>query len=195
MEKKKKTQTGNKTIYEEDISYSEFFNIYKVTSYEDKTWSCTCPYWVIYEEECAHIKHYKEYGFDSAFITDNADCYRRFEDFDLIEMGERGYKFKDFIEDFPRWGIEFILQWNLEKGYSKCSIARSLEITEYKLNKLFNLLKEYREQEKEKLNNQIISIIQENRVEDFVMGSSNLKTLPETIGNYTNVKSINLTSN
>ncbi len=30
MEKKKKTQTGNKTIYEEDISYSEFFDIYKV---------------------------------------------------------------------------------------------------------------------------------------------------------------------
>ncbi len=195
MEKKKKSQLVNKTIYEEDISYSEFLDIYKVISHEDKTWSCTCPYWITNKEDCLHIKHYKEHHFDPAFITDNADCYRWYRDIDLIKMGEKGYKFKNMIEDYPRWIIEFILNHNLEVGYSKRRIAGSLEVSEYKLNILIKLLKEYREQEKGRLNNQINSIIQENQVENFVMMASNLKSLPESIGNYTNVRSINLTSN
>jgi len=195
MEKKKKDQLANKKIYEEDISYSESLDIYKIISYEDKTWSCTCPYWTTYKKECLHIKHYKEYHFDPAFITDNADCYRRFDDYDLVKMGKSGYKFKNFIDDFPRWGIEYILHWNLKHGYSKRSIAESLKISEYKLNKLFKLLNEYREQEQLKLHNYITLFVQDNRVTDFSMRSSNLKSLPESIGNYTNVKSIDFTSN
>ena len=195
MDQIKKSQVFNKTIYQEDISYSELFDIYLVTLYEDKSWSCTCPYWISHKEDCLHIKQYKEYNFDPAFITDNADCYRRIDDYDLIKMGKKGYKFKDFIDNIPRWGIEYILQWNLKEGYSKRKVAESLKINEYKLNKLIRLLKEYREQEQEKLNNYITSFVHENQVENFVMRSSNLKYLPESIGNYTNVKSIDLTSN
>ena len=195
MDQIKKSQIVNKTIYQEDIFYSEFFDIYLVTLYEDKSWSCTCPYWISHKEACLHIKEYKEHNFDPAFITDNADCYRRFDDYDLIKMGKKGYKFKDFIDNFPRWGIEYILQWNLKEGYSKRKVAESLKINEYKLNKLIRLLKEYREQEQEKLHNYITFFVQENQVENFVMRSSNLKNLPESIGNYTNVKSMDLTSN
>lgn len=196
MEKKKKSQLWPyKKNYEEDISYSESLDIYKVTSYEDKSWSCTCPYWITHKEDCLHINHYKEYHFDPAFITDNADCYRRFDDNDLIQMGKTGYKFKNFIGDFPRWSIEYILQWNLKEGYSKRSIAESLKISEYQLNKLIRLLKEYRIQEQEKLHNYITLFVQENRVADFSLRSSNLKSLPGSIGNYTNVKSIDFTSN
>ncbi|TKJ18974.1 MAG: hypothetical protein CEE43_16710 [Promethearchaeota archaeon Loki_b32] len=196
---------NNKTMYFKDISFSESFEIYEIKalvdelfsldSLPDDSWSCTCPQWASGQQECIHIKQYKQHNFDPTWLPDFPDYNDPYIDVDLVKLGKKGGTFKNFVEEYPRWVIEFILKNNLEMGYTKMELAKSLRTTDFKIGKLLWLLGDYHQQVNQMMNKRILSIIDENKAEELIFWDSQILSLPESIGNFTSVRKIDLSGN
>jgi len=133
--------SSEKGKLEEDISFSHSADIYVVTLYDDKTWSCTCPFWNKEHQECDHIKQYKAHYFDPSWIPDALDNYIWLDDLHLEH-----FTLEELVDEFPRWIIEYLFE-----EYEYRELDSTLCTTPLNIEKIYYALNRYREIEKMKI--------------------------------------------
>lgn len=155
-------------------------------------YECDCP---PFSEKgiCSHVEMYKNSSFDPCFIPDNADHYSFYYD---IEPDS--YTFKDLLEQFPRWVLEYLFNKWL-KSYSIQELAKNLKTDLNHITNLQALLQKYRIKRKADVRQNIISMIRDKDLDVLWLpceatdgGLTKFPTVPK---NSSQFKFINLEDN
>ncbi|TFG23533.1 MAG: leucine-rich repeat domain-containing protein [Promethearchaeota archaeon] len=180
-------------ICEEDISFSNNIEVFKVKFYENGLWECTCPTWVNTKEDCDHIAQYKSHFFDPSFIPDSYDHYDEYSD-----LEPQMFKFSELIKEYPRWILKYLFdKWR--RSCSKSQLAEILDTSVYMINKLLKKIDEFQENRINSIYRDVESNLQNKDLEILWLPTEatfgELTSLPEIPEDVKSIKFINLEGN